>query len=1232
MTELGVRGGRSSSRHSQFCNSAVPGPLGLAAINRKFTSRVMIVLATFTCLILCVTPSFAQVDTGRVTGTVRDQSGGVIPGTKVTLTSEGTKVSRSVVTDNTGLYIFAPVRVGSYTVSVEQQGFEAMTHPDIVVNIQQDSVVDFSLRPGAVTETIEVTGAPTLLQTTEGSVGQVVNSDAINDLPLNGRNFTFLAQLVAGVTPMQLDDRGLRASGSFAANGTTYQQSNYILNGIDNNNTQPDLVGGTTFAVLPPIDSLEEFKVQTSNYSAEFGRAGGAVVNATLKSGTTHYHGDVWEFLRNDKLDAADFFENAANQLKSEFRQNQFGITLGGPVSIPRVYQGKDHTFFFVDYEGTRIRQGTPEVETVPTLAERNSRFTDLSDLLADQPGTTPPDLLNRTFSLGQVFDPATTRAVTAGQADPVTGLVAAGTGYVRDPFSGNTIPSDRIDPNAVNLLDLFPLPTQAGLFDNYTASPVQKKDTNSFDARIDENISERDQTFVTFDYNHTGWIDPPPFPGIASGGSDFRQASDSFTSLMGAWSETHIFSPSTINELRAGFTRKTTYFKQFGNDQLGIPEEFGIQGIPQVPGNGGLPSMTIGFYTNLGDWGFLPTYKYSNVWDIRENLTRVQGRHTLKGGVEYQNNFMPFLVPPWSRGYFLFSGAYTSIPGDNLGTTGAAQFLVAPAPTSVSNGIDNVGGADLVQASNSVQGTEYRHYYAGYFQDDWKASSKLSLNLGLRYEYFSPYMSRHDQQANLVPGPPFEGAEYLYPTSRQTNPSLPAVFLNTLAKDGIAIKYANNVNGNSPSANWAPRFGFAYRATPHLVVRGGYGISYSGMEISSGVSNWGTFNFPFLFNYSLTPPDPAHPITANNSIGLLENGLLNIPLTASALTSGQLQGLSLLGREFKFPEPSVQATNFTLQYQLTPNQSVQAAYVGTLGRHLEGAPGVNYVSEILPPLVNIFDYLPYPDFSQGLTYSNYAASNYYHSLQVTFRRAFAGGLSFLANYTWSKSRTDLRDDLEDDIGYYRAPDLLGFGLKGDYGLSDFDVRNVVHFSGTYQLPFGHGKQFLARSGRWTNGVLGGWLVNWILTLQDGMPATIPCTISTAAGLGCNALLVPGQNPIAGPHNVNQWLNPQAFANPPVATTIGQTDLAPLGGAPTQVIGPGFHRLDFSLFKQFKTSEKTDLEFRAEFFNLTNTPNFIYNSNSNNTNFESPAFGEITSTIDNPNDPRQIQFALKFYF
>src|SRR5215472_5470149 len=399
-------------------------------------------------------PAQCQVDAGSVSGVIRDPSGAAIVGAKVTLTNEDTGIVQMTVSTSSGDYTFAPVKIGRYAVSAEYGGFQTVRQNNVTVDVQQKVAVDITLPPGTSKETIVVDAAPPVLQTQDASVGQVIESQAINALPLNGRNFTFLAQLSAGVTQGQNDTRGLGASGSFAANGLRPAQNNYLLDGLDNNVNLVDFLNGTAYAVRPPVDAIREFKVETNNYSAESGRSAGAVLNATIKSGTNQFHGVVWEFLRNDKLDAANFFEHSPGITKGKYRQNQFGFTLGGPIR-------RDKTFFFVDYEGLRVRQAIPYVTTVPTDLERSSGYTNLSELLTQ--GGDRSDVLGRTYTLGQVFDPATTRAVTCGVADVVTSITVpcgnnpAGTqlGFVREPFVGNIIPSGRIDSRSVNLLNL---------------------------------------------------------------------------------------------------------------------------------------------------------------------------------------------------------------------------------------------------------------------------------------------------------------------------------------------------------------------------------------------------------------------------------------------------------------------------------------------------------------------------------------------------------------------------------------------------------------------------------------------------------------------------------------------------------------------------------------------------------------------------------------------------------
>ncbi len=1232
--------------------------------------------------------AYAQVDTGAVLGTVKDQSGAVIPGAKVTLTNEGTNFSIVKNTESDGGYIFTPVKIGSYAVTAEFQGFQKASHPHVTLNVQQQVVVDFSLVPGAVTQTVEVTAEVPLLQTQNSSVGQVVGTREVNNLPLNGRNFTFLAQLTAGVNVGQQETRGLNASGDFSANGNRPSQNNYLLDGIDNNIDVVDFLSGTAFVVLPAVDAIQEFKVQTNNYSAEIGRAGGAVLNATIKSGTNQLHGTVWEFLRNDKFDAADFFENAGNTKKGEFRQNQFGAAVGGPVYIPGVYNGKNKTFFFGDFEGTRIRQGTPQSTSVPTVAERNSGFTNFSDLLTQ--GGTEFDLLRGTLPLGTIFDPATTRGAFYNMVDPVSLLttlcptaslkdktqpntpanctLAPGSpvGFVRDPFPGNMIPAGRLDANAIKLLNLYPLPTDNSrpLPVNYSASPVRREKVNKFDVRVDHNFSEKDQFFTRVSYFDDPQFKPGPFTGIADGGG-FNQGDQIATSRNVAISETHSFSPSLINEVRGGFSGIHTGRLQPNGNTSGIPAQFGIQAIPQVAQNGGLPAFGIGGLGTIGSNAFLVSDEFNSTLQFTENLTKVYRSHTFKGGFEFQHIKFSTLQPPWSRGQFNFDGVFTSLSNQNDSSTGRAQLLLtptastvkAPAPTAP----DFVGGADAVFASNIANTDNGHNYYGMYFQDDWKVTPKLTLNLGVRWDHFGFVEENFGAQANFLPGTPGSGAQYLIPARRKVNGKpdpLSASFINTLATDQIALVYSNNFAlGNAQKTNFSPRFGFAYQVNPKWVARGGFGIFYGGFENRGYSPNIGE-NYPFQFSFAFFNPDSSHPISYKNSDGTtcataatVETGFSCIPLQPTQVNAS---GLQLRGIQFNYITPYTQGFNLTTQYQFTPDLSLEVGYVASLARHLEVFPGSNESSAILPPpkqgdTITYKDFLPFRDFAPASSYAATEGSSYYHSLQVKGERRFANGLNFLVAYTWSKVKSDSRDLLNNFAGGYRAPYVPGFGIQHDYGLADFDIRQAFHFSGGYELPVGRGKPYLSGASGWANQIVGGWSFNWILSLQKGQPFTVNCNITTTApGNGanfngssgtCYSLLVSGQNPYAG-SSVDHYLNPAAFTNPAPATTVAQKDFGPLGGAPNELIGPGFHRFDLSLFKNFKTSEKTHIEFRTEFFNLTNHPNFSlpgfagngFTAAAGSLNFSSGNFGKITFTRDNPNDPRQIQFALKLYW
>ena len=1194
-------------------------------------------------LLLCDCALQAQVDTGAVLGTVKDSSGALITGATVTLTSTATSFTTTTKTSTDGTYIFTPVKVGPYRVDAAAAGFQKVTRNNVDVVIQQQTLVDFTLAPGAVNQEVSVTAAPSLLETQRSAVQQVVQSRSINDLPLNGRNATFLAQLSAGVTFMQSDTRGLGATGGFAANGARPGQNNYMLDGIDNNSDIGDLINRTYYVLLPPPDALQEFSVQTNNYSAEFGHSAGAVLNAAVKSGTNRFHGDVFEYLRNDKVDAADFFLNAAGQPKSEFRQNQFGFTFGGPVMLPH-YIGKNKTFFFADYQGTRIRQGAPYNVSVPTLAERASGYTNFQDLIAGQSGSRS-DALARTIPSGTILDPATTRAVTKGAVDPVTGLIANATGYVRDPFFAaplqgvtnfttpgaisllNIVPANRLDPNAIKLLNLLPQPNSAGLFNNFTDAPVNQEGTNSFDIRIDQNFSDKDTMFGRYSRASTTNVYPGPFPGIADGAPN-RPGSGTTDAQNIALSETHIFSPRLVNELRAGYSRLHDVRLQFGGNNLtNIPGQYGIPGVPQVPENGGLPNFTVGGLAGFGSPNFLPSDKWGNTLQATENVSRITGKHSMRAGFEVQDIRFPMLVPPEPRGALAFNGEYTSIVGQTDGSTGRAQLLLSPAAATVPGGVNNVGGANQVQFTTFRPFADYRRIYlAGYVQDDWRITNTFTVNLGLRYDWFGRPAEFYGAEASFRPGLNFQGGEFLI--SKKFAGEVPPAFISLLNQDGIQfVPTGGSIWENSANRDFGPRIGFAWHPASRLVIRGGYAIFYGGQE-DFGLSSYGANNFPFVIQSNFTAPNPQAPITPDNSVGGLDYGLLNVPQSPGN-AAVKSRSFTLIGSNPNWKDAATQNFNLTFQYALINSTTVSAGYVGSVSHHLGVAYGANPVTEIVPPSLNVFSYVAYPDFATGGTYNLADGNSNYNALEINVERRFASGLQFLGNYTLSKCLGTARDYLVDTVSGVAAPYLSGYGAQADYAPCSFDTHNIVHFSGQYDLPFGAGRHFLSQ-GRLANAVLGGWVINWSLTLQDGQPFTIGCPIATTTGLGCNAWGVPGQSPISGPHNVNQWLSPAAFVNPPVATAVGQTDYAPLGGPPGQAVSPGFHRLDSSLFKQFRFAESKVLEFRCEVFNLSNTPDFAAPSF---TNFvDTKNFGKITSTRDNPNDPREIQFALKFYF
>lgn len=1155
-------------------------------------------LLAFTILVLLAAPAGAQVDTGTILGSVKDPSGGVLPGATVTITHEGQSLTLTTVTREDGTYVFTPIRTGTYTVEVEFPGFKKAIRRGITVRIQQQALVDFSLEPGGVTEELVVTADAPLLQTGTGTVGETLQSDVIENLPINGRDYTVLARLTAGVVPPQ---PGARAPLMFSANGVRPAQNNYMLDGIDNNTSNVDFLSGVAYIVKPPVDAVDEVKILTSSFSAEYGRAGGAVLNATLKSGTGQLRGTVWEFHRNEALNATDFFANRAGIAKGDFLSNQFGFTAGGPAIGSK-------TFWFADYEGNLIQQARTWVTTVPTALQRASGYTNYTDLIALQSGTVGADVLGRTFPRGTVFDPATTRQLQAGQIDPVTGMVATRGGFVRDAFPGNQIPAGRLNPNAVRMMNLYPEPNQSGLNNNYVVNRTNTEDTHSFDVRVDHNFSGNDRFFARYSFSDNKKIRPSPFEGDGDGGG-FAEGDESVRVHGFAASHTHMFSPTLINEARFGVSREhTNRLQPNGDDTSDIPARYGILGIPQRPGNGGLPTLGIGGLSNLGHSGWVVSERFSNTTQFSNNLTKVYKSHTFKGGYMFQDIFFGSTQPPFARGNYNWNGSYTSLVNQTDASTARAQVLLSQIPASVPGGVDFVGGLNVIEVSPFGSVDAFKTYHGAYAQDSWRVTPDLTLNYGVRWDYFSREQEREAEQANMVPGPP---ARYLIPAQWRSL-QLSQSFVTNLQRDGIELVYTDEYGsglGKMPKDNFAPRLDAAYQLAPKYVVRAGYGLFYGAFENRGGNPSLG-YNYPFQFTLRYQSPNAVDPTR------LPDGSLANLDVRQRIVldpVNVNANGLNMRGVEFDYRTPRYHNYNITLQTEVLPNHSIEVGYVGTRGRNLETFTGMNNVQVLLPPGTNPQPYVRWPSFARGSLLIRTVGVSSYDSLQAKFQRRYHNGLQFLMSYTLSEAKTNAGDSLSGGgVGGLRASDVVGWDLKNDIGLSAFHTRHAFVVSGNYDLP-GRGA------------LIGGWRVNWVFSAYSGQAQTINCTVPTGSGTGCYALLV--GDPYAGDQRVEQFYNPSAFADPAPVQTIGQTDFSPLGGRRSQVTGPPLRQLDMGLAKQFGFWGRRQFEIRVEAFNVTNTPAFNLPGSLNFNDARN--FASITSMR---NTPRQVQLGAKIYW
>lgn len=1199
----------------------------------------------------------AQLTVGHVTGSVTDSSGSVVPGADVTLTNNGTNIAQHTVSTSTGSYTFEQVDPGSYSLRVEAKGFTTAITNGITVHVQQTITQNYQLTIGNVTTQVTVSEATPLLQAQDASVGQEVNEQLVNDLPLVGRDWTTLAHIAPGTTAV--NGQAGTTSEAFSSNGVNSVQNDIRLNGIDDN---MEFYGGfgtiTTegaTSIIPAPDALQEFKLEEGNYNAQFGHSTGSVMDAVIKSGSNTYKGNLWEYVRNTVFNANNWFQNRSDIPRSPYHENQFGGSVGGPVRLPFTNRGLRNTFWFFDVERTIISAPTTYTETVPTAGMAASGFQDMSDLIRLTSGSNT-DSLGRKFPTGTIMDPATTRNLRCGQTDAVTGLngpaCAAGTapgtavGTVRDPFYTGSIggvtdytavpvanldhlPAGRIDPNAVKLLQLYPSPTRAGFINNWVSPRTYNLTINQYDLRVDSTLNQNNIVWGVYDVYDALEIQPGILPGIAQG-ANYGAGTDWSPHWALAGSYTHIFSPSMTNVFRVGGQNAQDFNTPTYGNQSGIPAQYGIQGVPGGTGLGGLPNIAITNLASLGVSGYNPVSHSTPNWEIDEVFTKIHGNHTFNMGYQLTDILAHLRQPTAGSGQLTYSGQFSDITTNNSGYTAMADLLLAPSGSYSANLGYYEGGPKQVVLSTANFIDNQRWYNAAFFQDDWKATPKLTLNLGLRWDHYGATQEINDRQTNLVGSGAGNGPGGILYVPKSTCGSLPSNFVTLLTKDSISVNCTSNrgVLGVQ-NLNFAPRLGFAYQITPSMVVRGGYGITFGSLgNIGAAPYVLGN-NYPFVFSVQSLAGSSTVPITyADKGLPSLENAFQEINISSPA--NATIEGLQVAGMGIndKYLTPYIESWNLTVQKQVGTHDSVQLAYVGDVGRHLDSRGTYNQPSTFIAPGANNYLYSPFPDLGLQGAWLVTTATSSYNSMQAVYNHQISAGLTVTANYTYSHCLSD-EADISERLPY-RAQFLAGFGIAGDYTTCVDDATHVFHASGGYDLPFGQGKEFLSNANPTVKKVVGGWSLNYIFSYQSGQPFTVPSAVSTTGGFTADADIVGNQ--YAGAKTVSHWLNASAFANPPAYDGSANDDqgFAPLGWKQNQSRGPGFFNIDSSIFKNLPLKgESTYLQFRAEAYNLLNHPEFS-NPASGNLAYTNPsAFASITS-LRNAN--RILQLALKLYF
>jgi hypothetical protein len=1190
----------------------------LMSNGRAFTAKIAVLLCGIAVFSI---PSQGQTFYGSILGTITDASGAAMPSAAVTLTNTGTAEARKAQTETNGTYQFLNLLPGSYKVDVEKSGFRHYTREGVTVDVEASVRVDVPMQIGEMNQSVEVTSEAALLQTENATLSQVVDARSTEELPLNGRNVMNLISLAPGVVPQGSTDgpaligKNILSAGNYQIGGGSANQNGMYLDGV------PVTTGyGNIVILVPSQDMVSEFRVESNSTSAEYGRYQGGVINMSTKSGTNAFHGEMYEFLRNRALNAGLFFANANGTPKAALTQNQFGGNVVGPIK-------KNKLFFAAGEEGLTVSQGNFFRTTVPTPAMLTGDFSNYR---------------NASGAVIPIYDPLT----QCGQYNNpgcTTGVVQ------RTPFAGNIVPGSRISPIAVALLNFptFGLPNVPGTpftqnF-NFVKNIGSGGHSNQLNVRGDYNLSEKQRIFARF----TRW-------GLHNNPADVYKngqyqgdplSAEQFATDASVLAYTYSINATTVLDIRGSYLR-WNYKREAGNLGIDFNKKFGLPTyfntvLPALRGlsdteNPGFPGIGVSGYTSYNGQQI---FGVDNNYVLAPSLTKIIGRHTLKAGADVRL-MQDLYYSAFPGGAINFDTGFTAQNALNIGGTGnglATMLLGLPANSSN----EQVAVAPYVSM-------RYQGYY---INDTFQATKKLTVNMGVRWEIPGTFITRYNNLSTFNPS--------------EANPALTGILVNGTPVMGALDLVAtpqHPESGLRPERYdlLAPRLGLAYRLTDRTVIRTGGGVYYPPVNASffempqGGAQGTATTNVVGSINSEVTPVPGA---LANP----YPNGFLPAPArlpnyqTIELGTSPGNNGPPLRSEK----QPSVYQWNFTLQHQFARNISLEAAYAGSRGVHLQQG---NYQLDALPtqylalgaqlqtqvpnpfygkviqgtlaqPTVTQGQLLlPYPEYTAVKNPGAYFGVASYNALQAKAQKRFGGGGSVLVAYTFSKILADVESIdffLESGITNASSPTATvqnWYNFSNEKSLSDFDARQRLNFSYVYDLPLGKGKTFLSGVNSVFDKLVSGWGINGNTTFQEGLPQPFTATPNlTGFNTGLRPNVVAGCNPVlSGPiqQRLNVYFNTSCYSVPAIYTFGSESRTDP------KLRGPGIANWNFALFKRTAITERFNLEFRAEAFNLFNRvqfgpPNTTASTNANNT------FGMITAQSNNP---RQVQAALRLRF